>query len=104
MTQTHYVNLPISPEDVSHFKIGDLIYLTGIICTGRDHFHKRVLDYKKSGKNLPESFNNLKGGAIYHMGPIVKKHIEGHYSIISGGPTTSARMNPFQTEVCRDLS
>lgn len=104
MTQTHYVNLPISPEDVSHFKIGDLIYLTGIICTGRDHFHKRVLDYKKSGKNLPDSFTNLKGGAIYHMGPIVKKHPEGHYSIISGGPTTSARMNPFQTEVCRDLS
>lgn len=104
MTQTHHINLPITPQKVKEIDAGDLVYLSGIICTGRDHFHKRVLDYHNKGKKLPLAFSHLKGGAIYHMGPIVKRNNNGSYSIVSGGPTTSARMNPFQSEVCCLLS
>ncbi|UYP45119.1 Putative L(+)-tartrate dehydratase subunit beta [Candidatus Lokiarchaeum ossiferum] len=104
MTQIHNLNLPVSPQQIKEVKTGDLVYISGIICTGRDHFHKRLLEYHKHGKDFPASFSDLKGGAIYHMGPIVKENENGGYSIISGGPTTSARMNPFQTDVCRLLS
>ena len=104
MVQTHQITLPISPEKVKELKMGDLVFISGIICTGRDHFHKRVLEYRKNNEELPSSFVYLKGGAIYHMGPIMKQNSEGYYSLVSGGPTTSARMNPFQTDVCKNLS
>jgi fumarate hydratase subunit beta len=103
MATKHMLSLPVSKQQIFQIKTGDLVYLTGTICTGRDHFHKRVIEMNHKDQKLPTSFNLLKGGAIYHMGPIVKKNAEGSYTIVSGGPTTSARMNPFQTEVCEIL-
>ncbi len=102
MGEIYRLNLPVSDSIIEKLKIGDIVYLTGIICTGRDHFHKRIISFAKNDKPLPEMFNYLKGSAIYHMGPIVKK-TDDSYIIISGGPTTSARMNPFQTEVSKIL-
>ena len=36
---------------------------------------------------------------IYHCGPVVKKHEDGHYSFVAAGPTTSAREEPYQADV-----
>jgi len=85
---------------IRNLRVGDIIYLSGQIITGRDHFHQRVIQYHTVHKPLPSTFHHLKGGALYHMGPIVKEDPKGTYHIISGGPTTSARMNAFQTQVC----
>jgi len=75
-------------------KIGDVIYLNGHIVTCRDVAHRRLIEY---GRELPV---NLKGGAIIHAGPIVKK-VEGEedkFEMISIGPTTSMRMEKFEKE------
>ena len=97
--KTLNLHLPVEVNQIRDLKIGDQIYLSGIICTGRDQVHKKILEYQKNGENLPESFKQLEGSAIYHMGPIMKENTDGTYKLISGGPTTSARMNPFQTKV-----
>lgn len=102
-SKTYHITLPLTDEKIRQFKVGDVIYLSGVICTGRDQVHKRIIDYKKQQKLLPERFNHLKGSGIYHMGPIMKKIAENQYKLVSGGPTTSSRMNPYQTEVCRHL-
>jgi len=41
----------------------------------------------------------LENSVIYHCGPVVKKHEDGHYSFVAAGPTTSAREEPFQADV-----
>lgn len=103
MSNTHNLTLPISKDQLQQIKVGDRVYITGTICTGRDHFHKRVIKMDQNHQKYPDSFDLLKGGALYHMGPIVKKNANDSYTLVSGGPTTSARMNPFQTDVCKIL-
>jgi fumarate hydratase subunit beta len=101
-SRTHHITLPVEDSFVQDLRVGDLIFLTGTIVTGRDHFHQRVMQLHTQNKPLPDIFQCLKGGALYHMGPIVKEE-QGEYHIISGGPTTSARMNMVQTQVCKIL-
>lgn len=88
------ISTPISDADLEDLKVGDVIYLNGHIVTCRDVAHRRLIEY---GRELPV---DLKGGAIFHAGPIVRK-IEGQedkYEMVSVGPTTSMRMEKFEKE------
>lgn len=97
------LNLPVQDDDVRKLKIGDIVYLSGILITARDLAHKRIIEYIDNGKSLPESFEQLKGSAIYHCGPIIKE-FENKYEVISGGPTTSQRMDSLENEVVKHLN
>ncbi|MDR1961452.1 MAG: fumarate hydratase C-terminal domain-containing protein, partial [Gracilibacteraceae bacterium] len=70
-------------------KIGDLVYLSGVIYTGRDAAHKRLVDLLKEGKPLPM---DLQGQVIYYVGPSPAKPGK---PIGSAGPTTSYRMDAY---------
>ena len=83
---------PISAEDLLNIKIGDVIYLTGHIVTCRDVPHRRVVE---EGRELPL---DIKGGAILHAGPIIRKIGEKSFEMVSVGPTTSMRMEKFERE------
>jgi len=80
---------PLSDEDVTKLKAGDIVYLSGTIYTARDAAHKRLVDLIKEGKELPF---DLKGAVIYYVGPTPPKPGE---VIGSAGPTTSYRMDPY---------
>lgn len=98
----HELSLPVKDKDVEKLKIGDIVYLHGVLITARDQVHKRIVDYIKKGEELPNTFKNLKGSAIYHCGPIIKES-GGKYQVISGGPTTSQRMDVLENEVVQAL-
>ncbi len=98
----HDIKLPINDEEVKTLKAGDIVYINGTLITARDQAHKRIIELVKTKKKLPESFKLIKGGAIYHCGPIVKE-CDGKYELISGGPTTSQRMDSVENEVVRAL-
>ena len=98
----HELNLPVMEKDVEKLKIGDIVYLDGVLITARDQVHKRIMDYIKEGKELPDTFKELKGSAIYHCGPIIKES-GGKYQVISGGPTTSQRMDALENQVVQAL-
>ena len=66
-SKAYNIRLPNSKISIQDFKIGDIIYLSGIIISGRDHFHKRVIEYKKEQKPLPLIFQRIKNSAIYHI-------------------------------------
>jgi L(+)-tartrate dehydratase beta subunit len=83
---------PIKDEDLEDLRVGDVVYLTGHLVTCRDVAHRRLIELKM---DLPV---DLKGGAILHAGPIVRKKSEGKFEMVSIGPTTSMRMEKFERE------
>ena len=93
----YYLRTPLQEEDVRKLKVGDAIYLTGIVVTARDAAHRRMVEYLREGKPLPI---DLKGGAIYHCGPVVEK-INDEWRVVSGGPTTSTRMELYEADIIK---
>jgi L(+)-tartrate dehydratase beta subunit len=86
---------PIKDEDLADLNVGDVVYLTGHIVTCRDVAHRRLIELKRE---LPV---DIRGGAIFHAGPIVRKKADGKFEMVSIGPTTSMRMEKFEREFIR---
>ena len=99
------LSIPISDEDIRNLRVGDTVDLNGVILTGRDAAHKYFVDELMSGTVVEEEKEvyeklkeKLKGGIIYHCGPVVKK-LNGKYAFLAAGPTTSIREEPYQGKV-----
>lgn len=90
---------PLTEGDARKLKIGDVVYLTGIIITARDQAHRRALEYVSKGQKLPLSFQ---GSAVYHAGPIASKTDKG-WRIVAAGPTTSTRMEHYEADFIEKL-
>jgi fumarate hydratase subunit beta len=90
---------PLSESDVRRLRVGDIVYLTGVIYTARDAAHRRIVEYLKESKPLPF---DLGGGVIYHCGPVVAKR-DDQWIVLAGGPTTSTRMELYEYEVIEKL-
>lgn len=89
------ITTPFKKEEVLKLKAGDLVKISGVIYTGRDAAHKRLLEDMEAGKALPFE---LKDSILYYVGPSPAKPGE---VIGSAGPTTSYRMDPY-TEALLD--
>jgi len=87
--------LPVSEEDVRRLRVGDIVYVTGTMVTARDQAHRRVLELVKKGEKPPV---DLRGLALYHCGPVVRKKPNGEWEIVAAGPTTSTRMEVLEAE------
>lgn len=83
------IKTPVSTDEVRKLKAGDNVLITGIIYTGRDAAHKRLIELINNGEDLPVDFN---GQFIYYVGPAPAKP---GYAAGSAGPTTSYRMDPY---------
>jgi len=90
------IELPTDEATIRSLRIGEEVLLDGVIVTARDAAHKVLVTEKP--KDLHEV---LKGTAVYHCGPIVRK-IGKNYKIISAGPTTSIREEPFEADVIKE--
>jgi L(+)-tartrate dehydratase beta subunit len=76
------INTPVNHEAIAGLHIGDIFYLSGMLATGRDDVHRRIVH---EGMSCPFDFS---GGVIFHAGPIVR----GDTELVSIGPTSSIRM------------
>ncbi len=86
------VNLDtLTKQEVTTFKPGERLLLSGKMLTGRDAAHKRICDLLESGKPLPEGLD-FKNRVIYYVGPVdpVGTEVVG-----PAGPTTATRMDKF---------
>jgi len=83
------VAVPFEEGVLETLKAGDLISLTGILYTGRDQTHRRLVALLDEGKELPV---NLEGQLLYYVGPSPAR--EGQV-IGAAGPTTSYRMDAY---------
>lgn len=87
MIRAIILSTPLSDEDTEKLRIGDRVFINGVVYTARDEAHRRLLDLIKEGKELPFETS---GQVIYYVGPSPAK--PGHV-IGSAGPTSSYRMD-----------
>ena len=102
------LTMPISDDDIRSLNVGDTVFLTGVMLTGRDAVHKWMIDTFIE-KKVPVSREDeavyqeikplLEGGVIYHCGPVVSGLDTGDYKFVAAGPTTSIREEPYQGRV-----
>jgi fumarate hydratase subunit beta len=83
------VAIPFEAGVLETLKAGDLISLTGVLFTGRDQTHRRLVALLDEDKELPV---DLKGQLLYYVGPTPAR--PGHV-IGAAGPTTSYRMDAY---------
>ena len=83
------ITTPLTEEKVKKLKAGDTVLLSGVLYTGRDAAHKRLIELLDKNEELPL---NIKDKVIYYVGPSPAKPGQ---VIGSAGPTTSYRMDPY---------
>lgn len=83
------INTPLTKDKVKELKAGQQVSISGVIYTGRDAAHKRLVELIEQNKEVPF---DLKDNIIYYVGPSPAK--EGQI-IGSAGPTTSYRMDSY---------
>ena len=81
---------PIEEAQIRALKVGDVVLVSGRVYTGRDAVHAHLI------KHDPPV--DLRGGVLYHCGPVVVKEGTG-WRITAAGPTTSIREEPYQADI-----
>ncbi len=90
-----HLRTPLTDSDVEQLRVGDIVYVTGIMVTARDEAHKKILETLERGEKLPI---DLKGLVLYHCGPVARRRPDGSWEIVAAGPTTSMRMESVEAE------
>ena len=83
------ITMPLTAEKTKELHTGDNVLISGVIYTGRDAAHKRLVELIQEGKPLPV---DVKDSVIYYVGPAPAKPGQ---VIGSAGPTTSYRMDAY---------
>lgn len=94
MKQLH---APLSLEDVSALKAGDMVIISGDIFTARSGFYRKLLTDKE-----PFPLDPAKNNVMLHSGPIIKR-IGDWYEVAAISITTSVRFNKWEPEVIEKL-
>jgi fumarate hydratase, class I len=83
---------PLSDATVRALKVGDVVLINGPMVTGRDAAHSYLLHH--------DSPCDLKGGILYHCGPVMVREGEG-WRVAAAGPTTSIREEPYEADIIK---
>ncbi len=87
------IKAPLRDEDVERLKAGDRVLISGLIYTGRDAAHKRLIDLIERGEEPPF---DIEGQIIYYVGPTPARPGK---PTGSAGPTSSYRMDPYSPKL-----
>jgi fumarate hydratase subunit beta len=93
------LQLPISESEVRKLRVEDIVYVSGTVHTMRDMGHRRAVEMTRNGERLPF---NIKNGALWHCGPIVRR-LKDVWRIVAAGPTSSSRFTELGAILVRDL-
>jgi fumarate hydratase subunit beta len=93
MAEVKRISTPLTDEVIKNLQIGDKVLITGVIYTGRDAAHKRLVELIERGEEFPF---DIKGQIIYYVGPTPPKPGK---PVGSAGPTTSGRMDAYSPKL-----
>ena len=97
MSEIKRITTPFTEEQARALRAGDRVLLSGVLLTGRDAAHKRIMETLQAGEPLPV---DLRDQIIYYVGPSPAKP---GAVIGAAGPTTSGRMDVYVPGFLRDL-
>jgi len=92
MDEVH-LTTPVSPEAIRSLKLGDVVYLSGVLYTGREGVYRQVVD---KGVPLPESVRALTN-VNFHCSPAASVRPDGSYSVEAVTATASFRFGKSMT-------
>lgn len=78
------LQVPVKPEDLEQLEIGTIVYLDGVIYTGREGVYKRVLE---EGEAIPLDLPAL-SNVNFHCSPAAAIEPDGTFNV--GGVTATA--------------
>jgi len=82
--KTVRLKLPVQDGDLDGLEIGTVVYLDGVVYTGREGVYKKVLE---EGTDLPAGLTTL-SNVNFHCSPAAAVEPDGSYSV--GGVTATA--------------
>ncbi len=85
--KTVRLSVPISDEDLASLEIGTVVYLDGLIMTGREKVYKRILE---DGEELPDGLIE-RCNVGFHCSPAASVDDAGNYSVGAVTATASFR-------------
>ncbi len=92
MDEVH-LTTPVSPESIRSLKLGDVVYLSGVLYTGREGVYRQVVD---KGVALPDSVRALTN-VNFHCSPAASVRPDGSYSVEAVTATASFRFGKSMT-------
>jgi len=92
----YYLSIPLKDEDINQLKIGDIVYFSGPVFTGRSGIHRYIFD---EGNVLP--FETINRNVMIHVGPIILKN-QNKWDIVSFMPTSSLRFEKWGAMAVRE--
>ena len=78
------LKIPVSTKDLEKLEVGTVVYLDGLVYTGREGVYTKVLE---QGAELPAGLSQL-SNANFHCSPAAAVKDDGSYSV--GGVTATA--------------
>ncbi len=85
--KTIRLNAPVSPEDLGGLRLGDIVYLDGVIYTGREGVYRKVVT---EGAAPPVDLRTL-SNVNFHCSPAASVDDDGTYRIGAVTATASFR-------------
>lgn len=86
---------PLTEENITSLRSGDIVSITGTIYTGRDAAHKKMIELLEKESELPFKLDKA---IIYYTGPAPTPPDR---IIGSCGPTSSYRMDTYSTPLMK---
>jgi L(+)-tartrate dehydratase beta subunit len=78
---------PVGDEAIARLKLGDVVYLTGVLYTAREGVYRKVVD---EGRGLPESVR-ASTNVNFHCSPAASVRPDGSYAVQAVTATASFR-------------
>ena len=88
------LDLPLNRQDIESLKLGDVVFLNGLVFTGREGVYHRIFEKKI---DPPLDISRL-GGATFHCSPAISETAPGVYNVPSVTATASFRFAKYMPE------
>ncbi len=82
---------PVRPEDLDALELGDVVYLDGVIYTGREGFYQRIIG---DGQAPPVDLVSL-SNVNFHCSPAASRNDDGTFTVGAVTATASFRFSKW---------
>lgn len=89
MIEPRLIETPFTASVARSLRAGERVLLTGVLLTGRDAAHRRLVETLDRGETLPVSLTDQ---VIFYVGPTPAPP---GFPIGAAGPTTAGRMDAY---------